>query len=127
MVFAVTSVREIGAGVGQFLFTGWVRFKLPFPRVVTDADPDNSSPAPDKWVTRVVRTSAGLVSDVHSPANCTGYTHSTVRVRRFHGAHYLTVFSTVQGDFCAAPQAHGVSVAISEAFVVATFIMTSSR
>ena len=31
MFFSFTSVREFGAGVGQFLFTGWVRIKLPFP------------------------------------------------------------------------------------------------
>ena len=48
----------------------------PLSRVITDADPDNTSPVPDRWVTQVVRTSAGLVSDIHSPANCTGYTHS---------------------------------------------------
>lgn len=46
-------------------------------RVLTDADPDNTSPAPDRWVTRVVRSSAGLVTDIHTPANCTGYTHSS--------------------------------------------------
>ena len=64
----------------------------PLSRVITDADPDNTSPAPDRWVTKVVRTSAGLVSDVHSPANCTGYTHSSGAITSSTSAGLVTGF-----------------------------------
>jgi YD repeat-containing protein len=47
----------------------------PLSRVMTNSDPSGS---PTKtWVTGVDRDSSGLVTTIHSPANCTGYTHST--------------------------------------------------
>ena len=46
-------------------------------RVITDADPDNTSPVPDRWVTEVERNSNGMVAAIYTPANVTGYTHST--------------------------------------------------
>ncbi|MFN7021239.1 MAG: RHS repeat-associated core domain-containing protein [Phycisphaerales bacterium] len=49
----------------------------PLSRVLTDANPANTSPAPSKWVTQVVRNSDGQVMEVHTPANVTGYTHNT--------------------------------------------------
>ncbi|HMN42745.1 MAG TPA: hypothetical protein PKE29_18035, partial [Phycisphaerales bacterium] len=47
----------------------------PLSRVLTNTDPSGS---PTKtWVTGVDRDSNGLVTAIHSPANATGYTHST--------------------------------------------------
>jgi len=46
-------------------------------KVLTDADPDNTSPVPDRWVTEVTRNSNGVVTDISTPANITGYTHSS--------------------------------------------------
>jgi RHS repeat-associated protein len=46
-------------------------------RVITDADPDNTVPVPSRWVTHVVRDANGEVSQISTPANITGYTHST--------------------------------------------------
>ncbi|MEX2217664.1 MAG: hypothetical protein WD749_02800 [Phycisphaerales bacterium] len=45
--------------------------------VVTNTDPAGD-PGPTKtWVTGVVRDSAGCVTEVHTPANVTGYTHNS--------------------------------------------------
>jgi RHS repeat-associated protein len=49
----------------------------PLSRVLTDANPANTSPAPAKWVTQLVRNGDGQVTEVHTPANVTGYTHNT--------------------------------------------------
>ena len=50
----------------------------PLTRVVTSDDPSITIPStPDRWVTYVVRDVNGQVSDVHTPANCTAYTHSS--------------------------------------------------
>jgi YD repeat-containing protein len=46
-------------------------------RVITDADPDNTNPAPDFWATYVDRNASGIVVAEHTPANVSGYTHST--------------------------------------------------
>ena len=48
--------------------------------VTTDGDPDNTSPAPNQWITKVVRDAEGRVTKVHTPANITGYTHSTAAI-----------------------------------------------
>jgi YD repeat-containing protein len=45
--------------------------------VVTAGDPAGTSPAPSKWVTAVTRNSDGCVTEISTPANVTGYTHST--------------------------------------------------
>jgi RHS repeat-associated protein len=55
----------------------WDEVGQPLSQVITDADPDNTSPAPSRWVTRVERDSNGRVTKVATPANCTGYTHSS--------------------------------------------------
>jgi len=44
-------------------------------RVLTDIDPASEDPAPEMWVTQVVRNSAGQVTEVHTPANVTAYDH----------------------------------------------------
>jgi len=62
-----------GAWVTQYLD----EVGQPLSRVLTDANPANTSPAPAKWVTQVVRNSDGQVTEVHTPANVTGYTHNT--------------------------------------------------
>ncbi len=62
-----------GAWVTQYLD----EVGQPLSRVLTDANPANTGPAPAKWVTQVVRNSDGQVTEVHTPANVTGYTHST--------------------------------------------------
>ncbi len=49
----------------------------PLSRVLTDIDPTSSNPAPEKWVTQVVRNSDGQVTETHTPANITGYTHDS--------------------------------------------------
>lgn len=49
----------------------------PLHTVVTDGDPDNTSPAPSTWVAAVERDSKGRVVKVHTPANVTGYTHAS--------------------------------------------------
>lgn len=46
-------------------------------QVITDDDPDNTSPAPDKWVTKITRSSSGMVTDRYWPDSVTAYTHST--------------------------------------------------
>ncbi len=55
----------------------WDEIGQPLSQVITDADPDNTGPAPSRWVTRVERDAYGSVSKIGTPANCTGYTHST--------------------------------------------------
>ncbi|MFN7021605.1 MAG: hypothetical protein ACK4WH_09795, partial [Phycisphaerales bacterium] len=62
-----------GAWVTQYLD----EVGQPLSRVLTDASPANTSPAPAKWVTQVVRNGDGQVTEVHTPANVTGYTHNT--------------------------------------------------
>jgi YD repeat-containing protein len=49
----------------------------PLHKVRTDNDPDNTSPAPDFWAYEVTRDSSGCVTEIDTPANVTGYTHST--------------------------------------------------
>lgn len=56
-----------GAWVTQYLD----EVGQPLSRVLTDANPANTSPAPAKWVTQVVRNSDGQVTEVHTPANVT--------------------------------------------------------
>jgi len=60
-----------------YLTQYWDEAGQPLSQVITDADPDNTSPVPSRWVTSVTRDSNGLVSSVATPTNCTGYTHST--------------------------------------------------
>jgi RHS repeat-associated protein len=62
-----------GAWVTQYLD----EVGQPLSRVLTDANPANTSPAPSKWVTQVVRNDDGQVTEVHTPANVTGYTHNS--------------------------------------------------
>ncbi len=64
----------------------------PLARVMTDGDPDDTSPAPDTWATYVVRNSDGLVTESHSPANVTGYTHSSASFTTSTSAGLVTVF-----------------------------------
>ena len=45
----------------------------PLHRVLTDGDPDGS---PSLWATKVIRNSDGQITDIHSPANVTAYTHT---------------------------------------------------
>ena len=46
-------------------------------QVITDADPDNTSPVPDRWATRVTRSSAGVVNKIFTPECTNSYTHSS--------------------------------------------------
>jgi hypothetical protein len=62
-----------GAWVTQYLD----EVGQPLSRVLTDANPANTSPAPAKWVTQLVRNGDGQVTEAHTPANVTGYTHNT--------------------------------------------------
>lgn len=45
--------------------------------VITDADPDNTSPAPGFWATKVTRDTSGRVEDIRTPANASAYAHTT--------------------------------------------------
>lgn len=61
----------------SYLTQYWDEVGQALSQVSTDADPDNTSPAPNKWVTRVTRSSEGFVTTVATPANCATYTHSS--------------------------------------------------
>ncbi|NOT31995.1 MAG: hypothetical protein HOP15_16235 [Planctomycetes bacterium] len=61
----------------SYLTQYWDEIGQPLSQVITDADPDNTSPVPSRWVTRVVRDSSGCITTVATPANCTDYTHSS--------------------------------------------------
>ncbi len=62
---------------GSYLTQYFDEANQPLSQVVTDADPDNTSPAPSRWVSYVTRDSNGQVSTLSTPANVTGYTHSS--------------------------------------------------
>ncbi|MCC6971625.1 MAG: hypothetical protein IT434_15545, partial [Phycisphaerales bacterium] len=66
-------------------------------RVVTNTDPSGS---PTKaWATEVVRDSLGMVTEVHTPANITGYTHSTGAFTESSSVGLITLFTrTPSGD-----------------------------
>ena len=64
----------------------------PLSQVITDADPDNTSPVPERWATKVIRTSAGLVGDIRSAANCAAYAHSTGTISSSSSAGLVTSF-----------------------------------
>jgi len=61
----------------SYLTQYWDEVGQPLSQVITDADPDNTSPAPNRWATRVTRNTDGFVLLVATPANCSSYTHST--------------------------------------------------
>ncbi len=67
-------------------------------RVITDADPDNTSPTPDRWVTHVTRDSSGFVTDLHTPANVTGYTHSSGAVTTSTSAGLVFSYTRATAD-----------------------------
>ncbi len=62
---------------GSYLTQYFDEASQPLSQVITDADPDNTGPAPNRWVTYVTRDANGQVSSISTPANITGYTHST--------------------------------------------------
>jgi RHS repeat-associated protein len=62
---------------GSYLTQYFDEAHQPLDRVITDADPANTSPAPSRWVTHVTRDANGQVSTISTPANVTGYTHSS--------------------------------------------------
>ena len=45
--------------------------------VITDDDPDNTSPAPDFWATHITRNTTAQVRKICTASNITTYTHST--------------------------------------------------
>ena len=67
--------------------------------VKTDGDPDDTSPAPEFWATKVTRNSDGQVTDIHSPANVTAYTHSTASFTTSTSAGLVRTFTRLtSGD-----------------------------
>jgi YD repeat-containing protein len=63
----------------------------PLSRVMTDSDPAGS---PTKtWVTGVDRDSNGLVTTIHSAANCTGYTHSSGSISYSSSVGLVTTYT----------------------------------
>ena len=57
---------------GSYLTQYFDEVGQPLHQVITDDDPDNTSPAPETWVTKVTRSSSGLVTEVSTPANVHG-------------------------------------------------------
>lgn len=49
-------------------------------RVITDADPDNTSPEPNQWPTVAARNSDGTLSSMRMPNNNTDYDHAAASV-----------------------------------------------
>ena len=65
-------------------------------RVVTDADPDNTRSGPfDKWVTKITRSSTGMVTDRYWPDSVTAYTHSTGAITVSTSAGLVRTFQRV--------------------------------
>ncbi len=68
-------------------------------RVQTDADPDNTSPAPKFWATKVTRNSDGQVTELSTPANVTAYTHSSASFTASTSEGLVSAFTRVaSGD-----------------------------
>jgi RHS repeat-associated protein len=71
----------------------------PLHRVHTKLDPDNTSENQQVWATKVTRNSDGQITDIHSPANVTAYTHSTASFTTSTSAGLVTSFTRVSsGD-----------------------------
>jgi RHS repeat-associated protein len=72
--------------------------------VVTNTDPSGSPT--QTWATEVVRNSSGQVTEVHSPASNSSYTHSTGSFSRSGGTALITVYDRVSsGDMTGFPEA----------------------
>ncbi|MCK4873242.1 MAG: hypothetical protein KAS72_10995 [Phycisphaerales bacterium] len=71
--FRVITKRPDGAYETQY----FDETHQPISHVLTDDDPANTDPAPDFWAMQVVRNSSGIITEIHTPANVTGYTHSS--------------------------------------------------
>ena len=94
----VTYVTSVGA-IKSYLTQYFDEVGQPLHRVQTDDDPDNTGPAPSVWATKVVRNSDGQVTDIHSPANVTAYTHSSASFTTSTTAGLVTVQTRVStGD-----------------------------
>jgi hypothetical protein len=61
--------------------------------VVTDIDPDTSSPTPKKWVTAITRDASGRVDQIATPASVTGYTHSSGAITLSSSAGLIRTFT----------------------------------
>ncbi len=71
----------------------------PLHRVQTTLDPDDTSGSQKVWGTKVTRNSDGQLTDIHSPANVTAYTHSAASFTTSTSAGLVTVFTRVSsGD-----------------------------
>ena len=59
-------------------------------RVLTDDDPDNTSPAPNTWVWHADRDSDGMVEAMATPSNVSSYTHSSggISLSSSNGLYY---------------------------------------
>ncbi|MEM7168319.1 MAG: hypothetical protein AAF581_22930, partial [Planctomycetota bacterium] len=66
--------------------------------VLTDGDPTG---AVDTWVHHVERDEAGIVTEIHTPANATGYTHSTGAITTATASGKITTFD-LEGSSSAA-------------------------
>ena len=66
----------------------------PLSSVVTESDP-TGDPAPDFAATHVERNSDGAVTEVRTPANATGYTHSTGTVTGSTSAGLIWVYTRI--------------------------------
>ena len=78
---------------GSYLTQYFDEAHQPLDRVITDADPDSTSPVPDRWVTHVTRDSNGHVSQIDTPASITGYTHSSGAVTVSSSAGLVRTFT----------------------------------
>ncbi|MCH8151435.1 MAG: RHS repeat-associated core domain-containing protein [Planctomycetes bacterium] len=71
----------------------------PLSRVSTKLTPTDTSGNQKTWATKVTRNADAQVTDIHSPANVTGYTHSTASFTTSTSAGLVTVFTRVpSGD-----------------------------
>ena len=78
---------------GSYLTQYFDEAHQPLHHVITDDDPDNTSPAPSRWVTHVTRDSSGRVSEIDTPASITGYTHSSGAVTASTSAGLVRTFT----------------------------------
>ena len=78
---------------GSYLTQYFDEVCQPLSRVITDADPDNTTPTPDRWVTHITRDSNGNVTQIDSPASVSGYTHSTGAVTVSSSAGLVRTFT----------------------------------
>ena len=90
----------IGKPDGSYLTQYFDELGQGLSNVVSDIDPATVSPVPKVWATYVARDATdGWVTEIHSPDNVTGYTHSTGSFTRDASVGLIRKFTrTSSGD-----------------------------